>query len=57
MQIEIGNLIIDRMKILWVKHGFDLPETNEGWSDIVEDYLSEKLDSEFEKLDEVSEDY
>lgn len=50
MKIEINDWIINKIRELYPKHGYDLPETEEGIGDIIEDLLIDALENEFGKL-------
>ena len=47
MLVEIDDGIIKRLEKAHKENGYDIPETKEGWSDVIEDYLETKILEDF----------
>ena len=47
MQVQIDERLIKALEKAYKDNGYNLPENDEGWSDIINDLLEEKIIEDF----------
>ena len=47
IRVQIDERLIKALEKAYRDNGYDLPETEDGWSDIVNDLLEEKIIEDF----------